>query len=84
MSDDQQGTQSTSVGGTATAAEPAAPRDLTPEAKRALAEAAERRRLAAQNGTDGKPVGQREVGGRKGPEPTRFGDWEKGGIVSDF
>lgn len=25
-----------------------------------------------------------EVGGRKGPEPTRFGDWEKGGRAIDF
>ena len=25
-----------------------------------------------------------ELGGRDGPEPTRFGDWEKDGIVSDF
>jgi hypothetical protein len=25
-----------------------------------------------------------EVGGRKGPEPTRYGDWEKNGIASDF
>ena len=25
-----------------------------------------------------------ELGGRKGPEPTRYGDWEKKGIVSDF
>jgi hypothetical protein len=25
-----------------------------------------------------------EFGGRDGPEPTRYGDWEKGGIVSDF
>ncbi len=25
-----------------------------------------------------------EVGGRKGPEPTRYGDWEVGGICSDF
>jgi len=25
-----------------------------------------------------------EVGGRKGPEPTRYGDWEKNGIISDF
>jgi hypothetical protein len=25
-----------------------------------------------------------EVGGRKGPEPTRYGDWEKNGICSDF
>jgi hypothetical protein len=25
-----------------------------------------------------------ELGGRDGPEPTRFGDWEKNGIISDF
>lgn len=25
-----------------------------------------------------------ELGGRDGPEPTRFGDWEKDGITSDF
>lgn len=29
----------------------------------------------------GQPV---EVGGRKGPEPTRYGDWEKNGLISDF
>jgi len=26
----------------------------------------------------------KEIGGRKGPEPTRYGDWEKDGIISDF
>lgn len=26
----------------------------------------------------------REIGGPKGPEPTRYGDWERKGIVSDF
>lgn len=26
----------------------------------------------------------KEIGGPKGPEPTRYGDWEKGGRVSDF
>lgn len=30
-----------------------------------------------------KPVG-RETGGPKGPEPTRYGDWEKGGRCIDF
>ena len=30
---------------------------------------------------DGKP---KEYGGPKGPEPTRYGDWERNGIVSDF
>ena len=47
-------------------------------AERALAEAEERRRAAAA------PPVPMELGGRKGPEPTRFGDWEKNGIVSDF
>lgn len=26
----------------------------------------------------------KEIGGRRGPEPTRYGDWEVRGIVSDF
>lgn len=26
----------------------------------------------------------REIGGRKGPEPTRFGDWELNGKCVDF
>lgn len=30
------------------------------------------------------PPRPREIGGRKGPEPTRYGDWEKKGIASDF
>ncbi len=60
------------------AAEP--PRRLTPEAERALAEAAERRRLA-ETASQEQP---REVGGRDGPDPARYGDWEKAGIVSDF
>ena len=45
---------------------------------RALAEA-EARRQAAE-----PPPLPKEVGRRKGPEPTRYGDWEKKGIVSDF
>jgi hypothetical protein len=28
--------------------------------------------------------GSREIGGPSGPEPTRYGDWERRGIVSDF
>ncbi len=47
-------------------------------AARALEEAEERRRLAA---TADLPE---ERGGRAGPEPTRYGDWEKNGIASDF
>jgi hypothetical protein len=47
--------------------------------KRALAEAEERRRAAAS-----EPALPKEVGGRQGPEPTRYGDWEKKGIAVDF
>ena len=53
-------------------------KDLPPAAQRALAEA-EERRLAQQPA----PV-NKEIGGRKGPDPVRFGDWEKNGIASDF
>lgn len=52
--------------------------DLPPEAQRALAEAEARRQAA--KGED-MP---KELGGRGGPEPTRFGDWEKDGIAHDF
>jgi hypothetical protein len=51
---------------------------LTPEAKRALAEAAERRAQAEQAQL------AHEEGGPSGPEPTRFGDWERGGRAVDF
>lgn len=54
---------------------------LPPQARRALAEAEERR--AAQERAESK-LREKEVGGRDGPEPTRYGDWEKGGIVADF
>ena len=57
-------------------------RVLTPEARRALAEAEERRRLADARRAANPPP--KEIGGRKGPEPTRYGDWEKDGIASDF
>ncbi len=30
------------------------------------------------------PPPQKEIGGRKGPDPVRYGDWEKGGIAVDF
>jgi hypothetical protein len=30
------------------------------------------------------PAKPREIGGPKGPEPTRYGDWEVGGRCSDF
>jgi hypothetical protein len=46
---------------------------------RAAAEAEKRR--AAEQPHSAQP---HENNGPKGPEPTRYGDWEKKGIVSDF
>jgi hypothetical protein len=53
-------------------------RQLTAAAQRALAEAEERRKAKAEAKLP------KEVNGRPGPEPTRFGDWENKGIASDF
>lgn len=53
-------------------------KELPPEAIRALAEAEERRQKAKK---DALAV---ELGGRDGPEPVRYGDWEKNGIAIDF
>jgi hypothetical protein len=55
--------------------------DLPVAARRALAEAEERRRKAAEATPRAHP---KEVNGPKGPEPTRYGDWERKGIASDF
>ena len=60
--------------------EPAKP--LTPEAQRALKEAEERRRLADAERAKHPPA--KEVGGREGLDPTRYGDWEKAGRCIDF
>lgn len=53
--------------------------NLPPAAQRALAEAEDRRKAAAKKA----PMPQ-ELGGRDGPEPVRYGDWEKKGIAVDF
>ena len=53
---------------------------LSPAAQRALAEAEARRQAAAANA---QPAAK-EFQGPKGPEPTRYGDWETKGIASDF
>jgi hypothetical protein len=53
-------------------------RKLTPAAERALAEAAERRKAREEASPP------KEIDGRKGPDPTRYGDWEVKGIASDF
>ena len=52
-------------------------RPLSDAARRALAEAEARRAQPA-------PERPRELGGRGGPEPVRYGDWEVKGIASDF
>ncbi|MDX3971951.1 DUF1674 domain-containing protein [Bradyrhizobium sp. PUT101] len=54
---------------------------LSPAAQRALAEAEARRQAAAAAHAEAAP---KEVQGPKGPEPTRYGDWERNGIASDF
>lgn len=54
-------------------------RPLSPAAERALAEAAARRAAA-----EAPAPAPREIDGPKGPDPIRFGDWERNGIASDF
>ncbi len=54
-------------------------RPLPPAAERALAEAATRRAERDRNAALTK-----ESGGRGGLDPTRYGDWEKDGLTSDF
>ena len=58
-------------------------RKLPPEAIRALAEAEKRRMAAVEREKHAAPK-PKEIGGPDGPEPTRYGDWEKKGIASDF
>jgi hypothetical protein len=51
---------------------------LPAAARRALEEAEQRRRAAAS------PEPPREIGGRGGQDPARYGDWEVKGLASDF
>ena len=57
-----------------------AKKQLSPAAARALAEAAARRAEIDRKIAE-RP---KELSGRRGPEPTRYGDWEAKGIASDF
>jgi len=59
--------------------DPAGQRVISPAAARALAEAEARRKDQID-----REVASSKEQGRKGPDPTRYGDWEKGGIASDF
>jgi hypothetical protein len=55
-------------------------KELTPAARRALEEAEARRAVEAA----AAQASAEEQGGPRGPEPTRFGDWERKGIAVDF
>jgi hypothetical protein len=57
-----------------------APAERPPAAERALAEAAARRAERDRHAVDHP----KEIAGRDGPEPTRYGDWEVNGLISDF
>jgi hypothetical protein len=59
--------------------DPATPPGQGSSATKVLADSAPESPVAAPAGV--KP---REIGGRDGPEPTRFGDWEKSGRCIDF
>ena len=61
-------------------AEPAPGKSLSPAAQRALAEAAARR-AARDAAAQEQP---KELRGRGGLDPVRYGDWEKDGLASDF
>jgi len=63
-------------------ATPPSPEDVAAR----IAEAAERAKAEAdaRRAKEAKVELPPELGGPKGPEPTRYGDWERKGIVSDF
>lgn len=60
--------------------------DRPDEKDRLIAEAARRAlaEVASRKAAERPKTLPMELGGRDGPEPTRYGDWEKDGIVSDF
>lgn len=62
--------------------DPPVPKPLSDAAKRALAEAAARR--ADQEAREADLAARRELDGRGGMDPVRYGDWEAKGIASDF
>ena len=62
----------------------AEPRKLSPAAERALAEAQARRAEREKAAKKVASAAPKEANGPKGPEPTRYGDWERNGIASDF
>lgn len=67
------------IGGDKPASSVASSRPLSPAARRALAEAEQRRRTASD-----EEAAPREIGGRGGKDPARYGDWEIKGRAIDF
>lgn len=59
--------------------QPSQKKQLRPAARRALQEAQQRRKKP-----DSSSKCSAEKGGPKGLEPTRYGDWERGGRTYDF
>lgn len=57
------------------------------EIEERIRKAGERARAEAELRRANAPIEKarpREIGGPKGPEPTRYGDWERKGLASDF
>lgn len=57
---------------------------LEPSSKGVPVEAGVEEGLEPQSKTKKPEAAPKEIGGRDGPEPTRYGDWENKGIISDF
>lgn len=60
--------------------------EADPTVSQRIAEAGQRAKAEAEARRDLELKAQLppELGGPKGPEPTRFGDWERKGIAVDF
>lgn len=74
----------TDKAGNAPAPEAAQPQARKPGEREGVASQAGRPRQPDVTGTAETGAGTREVGGPPGPEPTRYGDWEKAGRCIDF
>ena len=53
----------------------------TSERRESVKKKRKRKKDSSQDSKEAAPI---EIGGPKGPEPTRYGDWEKKGRCSDF
>lgn len=62
---------------------PASPEEIAARI-RAAGERARAEAEARASAQKRLPAQPKEIGGPQGPEPTRYGDWERGGIASDF